>query len=299
MKLIHLLAFSLALLLAACAAPAPTQTSEVSPFVGASEVSPSLTPRPTKTPLPPATATPEATKTPEVVATEQIDLKSNYEQKVSVEYMGVQIDASLITDESLDPVIKKVTVGETAYAEFVSRSIYKVWLKKGGPDGTGPKVDTTFEQFMALWATAQKSGVEADWRQVQVENIWANEIATPGYEQHPYTIWFMHEGETPEDVRGISNLSIALVKTGKMKNITAFEDNAFDNGMGTNVQNEHMYFYTGLDNNFYSSGKTASNMPCFYWWLIRNSGGSVSGDPSRGDNNLKTILIKGGLTQKP
>ena len=38
MKLIHLLAFSLALLLAACAAPAPTQTSEVSPFVGASEV---------------------------------------------------------------------------------------------------------------------------------------------------------------------------------------------------------------------------------------------------------------------
>jgi len=57
MKLIHLLAFSLALLLAACAAPAPTQTSEVSPFVGASEVSPSLTPRPTKTPLPPATAT--------------------------------------------------------------------------------------------------------------------------------------------------------------------------------------------------------------------------------------------------
>ena len=74
MKLIHLLAFSLALLLAACAAPAPTQTSEVSPFVGASEVSPSLTPRPTKTPLPPATATPKATKTPEPTRTQEVHM---------------------------------------------------------------------------------------------------------------------------------------------------------------------------------------------------------------------------------
>jgi len=231
------------------------------------------------------------------LALEQIDLKSNYEQKVSVEYMGVQIDASLITDESLDPVIKKVTVGETAYAEFVARSIYKVWLRKGGPDGTGPKAETTFEQFMALWSTAQQSGSEADWRQVQVKNIWANDIPTPGYEQHPYTIWFMHEGQTPEDVKGISNLSIALVKTHKMKNITAFNNNEYDEGMGLNFEGKNMHFYLGLINVHYSSGLTASGLPTFYWWLIRNSGGSVSGYPTQGDDSLKSILVKGGLTQ--
>jgi len=273
-------------LLTACAPAAP-------------ENRPTGAPENRSTPTPPPTATPtEApTPTPTEAPAEQIDLKPNYEQKVAVEYMGVQINASLITDQSLDPVITKVTVGEKAYAEFIARSLYKVWLKKGGPEGSGPATDTTFEQFMALWATAQQSGQEADWRQVQIKNIWANEIATPGYEQHPYTIWFMHEGETPEDVRGISEMSIALVKTSRMKNITAFNDNEYDEGMGLNFEGKNMYFYLGLINVHYSSGLTASNMPSFYWWLIRNSGGSISGYPSRGDNNLKSILIKGGLTQ--
>ena len=233
------------------------------------------------------------------LALEQIDLKSNYEQKVSVEYMGVQIDASLITDESLDPVIKKVTVGETAYAEFVARSIYKVWLNKGGLDGTGPATATTFEQFMALWSTAQQSGSEADWRQVQVKNIWANDIPTPGYEQHPYTIWFMHEGQTPEDVKGISNLSIALVKTKKVENITTFPDSAVDSGMGTNIEDGKMYFYAGLPNDHYSSGKTANFVASFNWFLTNNHGDSLLINSGRPELALKAILVNGNITQVP
>jgi len=250
---------------------------------------------------PPATAmeTATATATPTEAPAEQIDLKPNYEQKVAVEHMGVQINASLITDQSLDPVITKVTVGEKAYAEFLARSLYKVWLKKGGPDGTGPATDTTFEQFMALWATAQQSGQEADWRQVQIKNIWANEIATPGYEQHPYTIWFMHEGETPEDVRGISNLSIALVKTPRMKNITADTDGTYTAGMGINIENGKMYFYAGLSNSHYSAKKTANYMSFFNWFLNKNSDILLSLKGTQGDDELEEILVNGALIQEP
>jgi len=274
-------------LLTACAPAAP-------------ENRPTGAPENRSTPTPPPTATPtEApTATPTEAPAEQIDLKPNYEQKVAVEYMGVQINASLITDQSLDPVITKVTVGEKAYAEFIARSLYKVWLKKGGPDGTGPATAATFEQFMALWATAQQSGQEADWRQVQIKNIWANDIPTPGYEQHPYTIWFMHAGETPEDVRGISTLSIALVRTPRMKNITASEDNVDGMGRGINIEDENMFFYAGR-NNFPTAGATATFMSGFKGWLIRNSGDSIYGYPTFGDPDLKAILNNGGITQKP
>ena len=271
-------------LLTACAPAAPENRP-----TGTPENRSTLTPPPTATPT--EAPTPTATEAP----VEQIDLKPNYEQKVAVEYMGVQINASLITDQSLDPVITKVTVGEKAYAEFIARSLYKVWLKKGGPDGTGPATATTFEQFMALWATAQQSGQEADWRQVQIENIWANEIPTPGYEQHPYTIWFMHAGETPEDVRGISTLSIALVKTRKMKNITAYEDSEYNSGKGINIEDGKMYLYAGLPSAPYNSGRTANFIASFNRFLIENSGGSFKS--GKIEEDLKAILINGGLAQ--
>jgi len=273
-------------LLTACAPAAP-------------ENRPTGAPENRSTPTPPPTATEAPTATPTEAPAEQIDLKPNYEQKVAVEYMGVQINASLITDQSLDPVITKVTVGEKAYAEFLARSLYKVWLKKGGPDGTGPATAATFEQFMALWATAQQSGQEADWRQVQIKNIWANEIPTPGYEQHPYTIWFMHAGETPEDVRGISEMSIALVKTKRMKNITAFNNSSTDSGMGINIEDGNMYFYAGLSNSHYSSIKTAVYMTFFKWFLINNSSSLLSSRITAREDELEKILINGGIIQRP
>ena len=187
--------------------------------------------------------------------------------------MGVQINASLITDQSLDPVITKVTVGEKAYAEFLARSLYKVWLKKGGPEGTGPATAATFEQFMALWSTAQQSGQEADWRQVQIKKIWANEIATPGYEQHPYTIWFMHAGETPEDVRGVEKFTIALVNGSKVQNILPNgEDYLHGAGAGSNIDNNGFYVYMGIDFSFGGKGAVFGKVADTSNWLIRNAG---------------------------
>ena len=275
-------------LLTACAPAAP-------------ENRPTGAPENRSTPTPPPTATEAPTPTPTEAPAEQIDLKPNYEQKVAVEYMGVQINASLITDQSLDPVITKVTVGEKAYAEFIARSLYKVWLKKGGPDGTGPATAATFEQFMALWATAQQSGQEADWRQVQIKNIWANEIATPGYEQHPYTIWFMHAGQTPEDVRGISKMSISLVNGADVKNITNFSDKQKSSGylgMGTNFDGGTLYIYHGFAMDILSiyGNKTgiAYGMSITPLWLNKNLGGVFSGSLNQ-SKDLANPLLNGGL----
>jgi len=283
----HLTLMVLLALLTACAPAAPENRP-----TGTPENRATATPENTLTPPPTATEAPTAT--PTEAPAEQIDLKPNYEQKVAVEYMGVQINASLITDQSLDPVITKVTVGEKAYAEFLARSLYKVWLKKGGPEGKGPATAATFEQFMALWATAQQSGQEADWRQVQIKNIWANEIATPGYEQRPYTIWFMYAGETPEDVRGISNLSIALVKTSRMKNITVFENNPYGQGIGTNLVGGNLYVYNGFVNGDNGNEGVASGIAYTASWMIRNTGGRVSGYGAE-DKTLTNLLVKGGL----
>jgi len=260
----HLTLMVLLALLTACApaAPQPTATPENR-----------ATATPENTPTPPPTATETPTATPTEAPAEQIDLKPNYEQKVAVEYMGVQINASLITDQSLDPVITKVTVGEKAYAEFLARSLYKVWLKKGGPEGTGPATAATFEQFMALWSTAQQSGQEADWRQVQIKKIWANEIATPGYEQHPYTIWFMHAGETPEDVRGVEKFTIALVNGSKVQNILPNgEDYLHGAGAGSNIDNNGFYVYMGIDFSFGGKGAVFGKVADTSNWLIRNAG---------------------------
>jgi len=269
-------------LLTACAPAAPENRP-----TGTPENRSTLTPPPTATPT--EAPTPTATEAP----VEQIDLKPNYEQKVAVEYMGVQINASLITDESLDPVITKVTVGEKAYAEFLARSLYKVWLKKGGPEGSGPATDTTFEQFMALWATAQQSGQEADWRQVQIKNIWANDIPTPGYEQHPYTIWFMHAGQTPEDVRGISQMSVAFISIGSSRNITVMNEEGW--GMGTNIFSDNLYFYDSVYPGYYDSRSLASGLSGTPWWLIRNRGGNISGYGQE-DVSLRKLLINGGIS---
>jgi hypothetical protein len=191
-------------------------------------------------------------------------------------------------------------VGESAYAEFIARTVFKVWWSKGEVKHSGTPTEKDFTDFMALWAKAQQSGLPEDWQKVQVNDIWANDLEDGnGYVQKPYKIWFMYDGQTPEGVRGISNLSIALVRTPRMKNITAFDDNVYEVGVGTNIDDEKMYLYIGLPNNFYSSGKTAAFMPVTGWWLIRNSGGSFSGYNLGGaENTLKSILINGGLVQQ-
>lgn len=243
-------------LLASCAAP----TNIAPPTIEVTVTSQAVV---SSTPF--SAPTPETTPTPEAG---EMDLHPSYEQNVVIGYMGVKINSSLITDESLDPVIRKVTISnESAYAEFIARSIYKVWHKKGGVNGTGPETETSFEDFMKLWATAQTTGSDEDWRKVQVANIWVNDIATKGYDQDPYTIWFMHEGQTPEGVKGISKMSVALVNGKKVENIILGESGS---GAGVNIIEHSLYVYRGILLSD-PKGSTLGGMADTANWLLANS----------------------------
>jgi len=243
----------------------------------------------------------EPTPTPELIKMEEHDLNPAYTETVLREFMGVKINAELITDQSLDPEVTKVTVSEKAYTEFIARIIFKVWWKKGEMTHSGIATEEDFKVFMELWQKAQESNDPTNWQKVQINNIWANDLNDGnGYIQKPYTIWPMYEGEAPEGVRGIDKIAVALVNGRRVKNLTLFDENPYDIGLGTNLDGKTLFMYGGLANGVYRSCVkcTASGLGTLAWWLNRNSGGRISGYGS-GHKDLSKILLNGGLEIYP
>jgi hypothetical protein len=257
-------------------------------------VAPTPTPGATSTPTHTETPTPEPTPTPTSI--NEKDLQPAYTETINEKFMGVVINAQLITDESLDPLIRKVTVSESVYAEFIARTIFKTWWLKGEVRHTGAPTKEDFKNFMALWAKAQETNDPNDWKQVQLNNIWANDLNDgTGYKQQPYTIWPMYSGtQVPEGVRGINNFAILLVKASRMKNIDMFRNNAYQEGMGTNILNENLYVYNGFVNSNNGNEGVASSVAYTAIWLIKNSGSGASGYGSI-DTDLTKLLLRGSL----
>lgn len=260
------------------------------------------TPSPTRTPVP-ATKI-EAPTATEIVTPESIDLKPNYEQTVSVEYMGVQINASLITDKSLDPVIKKVTVGENAYAEFVARSVYGVWAKN--------HLNQTFETYMRMISEVQRD--ERNPLDIAIP-VYANDTrdgvpyqnsdkSVNPAAQKKYLIIPWYQGEAPvssdgTEVRSVAEINIALVNGKKVKNITLFEGNDYGDGMGINLDDTVLTFYgtaETIPNYPNKIRNTAAILSCMKWWMIKNSGRSTIGYPTAADESFIKLLVSGGLT---
>lgn len=230
----------------------------------------------------------------------EIDLRPAYTQDTEYKYMGVDIHAQLITDESLDPSITKVTVPDSTYAEFIARSIFKVWWKKGVEPHTGVATEADFQNFMALWAKAQTSGLAEDWQKVQINNIWANDLNDGnGYVQKPYSLWPMYEGNNaPEGVRAIETFSIALVNGKKVENITLFDNNAYGFGEGINLSRNTLYLYDGFVSSNSGTEGLASGIATAPWWMIVNHGSSYSGYGSV-VQDLTKLLMNGGLQRYP
>lgn len=257
----------------------------------------------TQTSTPTATATETPTAVPTTAPTETLsvvekDLNPAYTETVSQEFMGVKINSELITDASLDPEYKKITVSKEAYAEFIARTIFKVWWSKSEESHTGTPTDQDFGDFMKLWSQAQKSGLPDDWKKVQLDNIWANDLNDGnGYVQKPYTIWPMYEGQTPEGVRGVDNMAIAFVNGTSffIKNITIFSGSAYNSGMGTNLDGKTLYIYAGIPVGLseYSIISWSGLLSASAALLIRNVGTVPIGYP--GDQSLAKILSNGGL----
>lgn len=196
-------------------------------------------------------------------------------------------------------------MNDRAYAEFIARSVFKVWWTKGNEKQSGSPKEEDFKNFMTLWSTAQNSGLEEGWRKVQVNEVWANDVQTEGYDQDPYTMWFGYEGDdAPQDVKPISKFSIAIVKANKMKNITMFSNNEHNEGAGTNLDERSLvisYGATGLifsvkDPEIQKFG-IAGHLSDTSWWLKINNGGGHSGynpTSNRGlDDTAKKLLTNG------
>jgi|GEM_PF-6445036 len=289
------------LLVSACAPVSPLPAGE-----GAGGEVPTATLTPTAVPpteVPP-TNTPRPTETQIPVSETDLKIKDSRTETVSLKYMGVQIDAKLITDESLDPVIRKVTVGEQAYAEFMARSVYGVWenTHKG----------QSFETYMQMLAEVQQG--KRNPLDVAIP-IYANDLkdgipyqnadksVNPAAQKKYLVIpWYKGEVQSMADgveVRALSEINIALVNGKKVKNITLFkEDGGLGKAMGISLDGNVLNFYNTIlwiDNIPNRPGNTAGAISCFRIWMIKNNGKSIAGSPVFSDVTLMKLLLGGGV----
>jgi len=186
-------------------------------------------------------------KEAESTAPSELDLNPTYVETIDQKFMGVRINAELIS--SYEAALTEVYIPEDAYAEFIARTIFKVWWKKGDNPQNTIATETDFQNFMTLWAKAQETNNPEDWKKVEINEIWANDLKDgKGYVQKPYTIWPIFTGEAPEDVKGIEKISIAFVDTTKSKNIslaTEITGSAYGFGFGTNIEGSALYILVG------------------------------------------------------
>jgi hypothetical protein len=250
----------IAVFLSACGLPASEPA--IVPTAAPPTAIPTLTvtSEPTMTPKPTETATPKPTETATMVP--ETDLKPMYEEKIEVEYKGVAIKASIITDESLDPMIKKIYLNpkfknyfgeksDMAMGNFISHLFFKVWWANGLESHTGLPKDTDFDNFMRLWSTAQATNNPDDWKKVQMTVKKVNDLNDGnGYKTKEMQIWPMFNGESSDGVRAVSELKMVFVRFGTKKNISLFE---FEDGqmkfqMGSNVDKGILYEYMDVFN---------------------------------------------------
>lgn len=293
----------------------------VTPFSAPTAIpTPSNTSIPTQTLIPTSTST--ATQVPTATATLIVekDLQPAFVEKISQTYENVEINLSIITDESMkgfSPHIEKVYInphfsnsnGENskeALAHFVALTLYKKWqlnqkLKKSG-------FDMDFDSYLQLWSQAQTSNDPIDWEKVQLDNVWANDLNDGnGYKQQNYTVWPMYTGDLdqiPKDILAMSEISVVIRRVSK-KNITLFSVNPL--GIGTNIDGNTLYIYyvwgPNPNEGYQTGGWTFTKTLVFSMvWLIKNSGNKpiletnrelsilINHDPNPGNCCFRTAL---------
>lgn len=309
MKIVRIaLQFFLILFFVSCsAAPGVTQPAPVMPTQTV------ILPSPTKTILPTLTVTLPPTETAAPALSEMADLRPGPDPVIAhVEYdNGAVIDGSLVVDLSLDPIIKKVTVEETAYAEFLGLTVYNVWVK----DHPG----VMYEDYMGMVADVQKTG--KDPLRIAIP-MWANDAndgipyqnsdgtVNPSAQKKYWVIpWYdrvLPVSPDNSEVQAISTVSIVLVNGKKVKNVTLFLNNAYGQGRGTTLDNDKLLVYIALSEGGNYSTKSnrhknvASGLAVVYQWLIKNTGQDVSGYYFLTENpEITNFLLSNGLLVSP
>ena len=293
----------LACLLTGCALGTGTPTPSHSRKTPDATLPPTLTqPLVTETP---DEATPEADPSgasPSPTLAPRSDLEPIFTQELAGAYQGIQINSRLITDLSANDEAAKIALeapgAGAIMAEFWVKAVYKVWLVSGGPDGTGPGADVNYglENFWKLWRTAQKSGAQADWEQVQI-TIYAHDLANPDYVQAPVALWIGYLGGDPPPggTLAVRQIDLAVVTAGT-PNVTPW--GVYGAGMGTNYLDDTLYAYVckfqKSYNRFSDTDISALIGDIPKWWL-GNHGQGFASLKANYEYDFISILKRGGF----
>lgn len=254
------------LLLSSCVSPSfstatntPTQNAELE-FT--QEQTPTSTPQPTPTLT--ATSQPEPTinfkatkiSEPTLIPPVEWDLNPTFEKHIKVAYAGVEIKAGLMIDSSVSSVIESLEIPDVVLAEIIAKTIYSFWMRRHYPE-----TDTwsswrkdqydylfSFDQYMEAWSKAQESGAASDWRKIQLYNVWANDMTDGnGYVPGRYLFWPMYDGETPEGITALKEITLAWVVPSKVENLylDRYLNPEKDAGRGYNLNDGNLLIYYG------------------------------------------------------
>lgn len=222
----------------------PTETPEPSPTLIPTQV-------PTETPV----ITPTPTEPPV-----EWDLDPFIEKSIDYVWEGIRIKARVLVDRSLESRIKSIDIPDETLAGIVAKNLFVVWYARNHPDESWLKKDYKVRRadipidemysFKKLWAKAQETGAEEDWREVQIDNVWVNDLNDGnGYVQKPRSFWPMYEGVTPEGVIAMKVFTIAIVRTSSMVNMyssnTTTNNYLWDFGFGVNIFDGNLIYYSG------------------------------------------------------
>lgn len=212
---------------------------------------PTLVPTITNTPLPTIDKHPP---TPTLERPVEWDIDPYITRDIEGEYKGIKIKATLIIDRSLEPIIEGIYVNRNLFAEMIAKSLAYVWYSRFGnyePYELNRFTSDEKDRWFENWAKAQETGFEYYWRQVQLNNIWANDLNDgDGYVQQPYAFWPMYEGPTPYGVTALNKITIVYfdAPNSAIRNTTTISSSSHTGlVLGSNLDSNNLFFYSGRD----------------------------------------------------
>jgi len=277
-----------------------------------STLTPTKVSTPTNTSTPTVVPTPTDTPTPTEILPVEWDLDPYIEKAIEQEWEGVKIKARLLVDSSLEDEIESVDMSDELFAEIIARTIWLVWYARQGNTDWYVAKPAEVHPFMEMWAKAQKTGNYSDWRRVQLDDIWANDLTDgDGYVQESYDFWPMYEGETPYGVTAVNRITLVLLNASDIKNIknitryslSSLDPEVMSSGWGSNLNNGDLLIYLGhsYEPTIYSHPDiTSFSVLCLELtagstWLILNTGSSDIPFDISADTYIYNKLIFGGL----
>lgn len=211
-------------------------------------LTPTNTPEPTDIPTPTLTPTPTTVPTPKPV---EWDVDPYIVKEIEGEYRGVTIKGRFIVDRSLEDIVESVEINDNVFAEMIAKMLATLWYAREKSEPYRLAKPPELNDWIDLWAKAQETGSEYYWSQVQLNNIWANDLNDGnGYSEKSYNFWPMYEGTTTYGVVGIDKITIVILDVTKTG---AFNFDTFPGSIktkligGTNLDNQNLIIYVGRD----------------------------------------------------